>query len=330
MNSSVVTIILALCEAVRRGTPLLLGTTGEILNEKSGALNLGVEGTMAVGAISGALLGLATSNMFLALLGAFVGGMFCGLIYAFLTITLKANQNVTGLAITIFGSGLCLFIGETLKDAKKFPTYTSQFYAEITSGGIPGLKDIPYIGQLLFSYNALVYIAIVIALIVWIYITKTKSGLRMRAAGENPASADSVGINVDAERYKNIIIGSGIMGLGGVYMALFINNGLWNTDWIAGYGWIAVALVIFANWSSARAIWGSYVFGLLLALKSRMPSLASAFPSVLSWSTAIPTELFDALPFIVTMLVLIISSMRKNKKTGCPTGLGLNYFREER
>ena len=330
MNSSVMAIILALCEAVRRGTPLLLGTTGEILNEKSGSLNLGVEGTMAVGAITGALLGLSTSNMFLALLGAFVGGMFCGLIYAFLTITLKANQNVTGLAITIFGGGLCMFVGETLKSTGKFPSYTTEFFAEITGGGIPLLKDIPYIGQLLFSYNALVYIAIVIALIVWIYITKTKSGLRMRAAGENPAAADSVGINVDAERYKNIVIGSGIMGLGGVYMALFINNGLWNTDWINGYGWIAVALVIFSNWSSARAIWGSYVFGLLLALKSRMPSLASAFPSVLSWSTAIPTEVFDALPFIVTMLVLIISSMRKNKKTGCPTGLGLNYFREER
>lgn len=323
-------IILALCEAVRRGTPLLLGTTGEILNEKSGSLNLGVEGTMAVGAITGALLGLSTSNMFLALLGAFVGGMFCGLIYAFLTITLKSNQNVTGLAITIFGGGLCMFVGETLKSNEKFPSYTTEFFAEITGGGIPLLKDIPYIGQLLFSYNALVYIAIVIALIVWIYITKTKSGLRMRAAGENPAAADSVGINVDAERYKNIVIGSGIMGLGGVYMALFINNGLWNTDWINGYGWISVALVIFSNWSSARAIWGSYVFGLLLALKSRMPSLASAFPSVLSWSTAIPTEVFDALPFIVTMLVLIISSMRKNKKTGCPTGLGLNYFREER
>ncbi len=324
------TIIIVLCEAVRRGTPLLLGTTGEILNEKSGSLNLGVEGTMAVGAITGALLGLATSNLFLALLGAFVGGMFCGLIYAFLTITLKANQNVTGLAITIFGSGLCLFIGETLKDTKKFPSYTSEFYSEITGGGIPVLKDIPYIGQLLFSYNALVYIAILIALVVWIYITKTKSGLRMRASGENPASADSVGINVDAERYKNIVVGSGIMGLGGVYMALFINNGLWNTDWINGYGWIAVALVIFANWSSARAIGGSYVFGFLLALKSRMPSLASAFPSVLSWSTAIPTELFDALPFIVTMLVLIFSSIKKRKNSGAPTGLGLNYFREER
>ena len=323
-------IILALCEAVRRGTPLLLGTTGEILNEKSGSLNLGVEGTMAVGAITGALLGLSTSNMFLALLGAFVGGMFCGRVEAFLTITRKAELNVTGLAITIFGGGLCMFVGETLKSTGKFPSYTTEFFAEITGGGIPLLKDIPYIGQLLFSYNALVYIAIVIALIVWIYITKTKSGLRMRAAGENPAAADSVGINVDAERYKNIVIGSGIMGLGGVYMALFINNGLWNTDWINGYGWISVALVIFSNWSSARAIWGSYVFGLLLALKSRMPSLASAFPSVLSWSTAIPTEVFDALPFIVTMLVLIISSMRKNKKTGCPTGLGLNYFREER
>ena len=323
MNSSVMAIILALCEAVRRGTPLLLGTTGEILNEKSGSLNLGVEGTMAVGAIFGYLMGCYTNSMM-------IGILFSIIIYAFLTITLKANQNVTGLAITIFGGGLCMFVGETLKSTGKFPSYTTEFFAEITGGGIPLLKDIPYIGQLLFSYNALVYIAIVIALIVWIYITKTKSGLRMRAAGENPAAADSVGINVDAERYKNIVIGSGIMGLGGVYMALFINNGLWNTDWINGYGWIAVALVIFSNWSSARAIWGSYVFGLLLALKSRMPSLASAFPSVLSWSTAIPTEVFDALPFIVTMLVLIISSMRKNKNTGCPTGLGLNYFREER
>ncbi len=330
MNNAVMAIILTIGEAIRRGTPLLLGTTGEILNEKSGSLNLGVEGTMAVGAITGALLGLTTSSVFLALLGAFIGGMFCGLIYAFLTISLKANQNVTGLAITIFGSGLCLFVGETLKSSGKFPSYTTSFYNAITSGGIPGLKDIPYIGTLLFSYNVLVYIAIVIAIVVWIYITKTKSGLRMRAAGENPAAADSVGINVDAERYKNIVLGSGIMGLGGVYMALFINNGLWNTDWIAGYGWIAVALVIFANWSSARAIWGSYIFGLLLALKSRMPSLASAFPSILSWSTAIPTEVFDALPFIVTMLVLIISSMRKNKNSGCPAGLGLNYFREER
>lgn len=330
MNNAIMQIIFTFGEAIRRGTPLLLGTTGEILNEKSGSLNLGVEGTMAVGAITGALLGLATSSMFLALLGAFVGGMFCGLIYAFLTITLKANQNVTGLAITIFGSGLCLFLGETLKSTNKFPAYTTEFYNAMTSGGIPLLKDIPYIGTLLFSYNALVYIAIVIALIVWFYITKTKSGLRMRAAGENPAAADSVGINVDAERYKNIIIGSGIMGLGGVYMALFINNGLWNTDWISGYGWIAVALVIFANWSSARAIWGSYIFGLLLALKSRMPSLASAFPSILSWTTEIPTELFDALPFIVTILVLAISSMKKNKKTGSPAGLGLNYFREER
>lgn len=330
MNSAVSALIIVLVEAVRRGTPLLLGTTGEILNEKSGSLNLGVEGTMAVGAIIGALLGLITSNIFVALLSAFAGGMICGLIYAFLTINLKANQNVTGLAITIFGSGLCMFIGESLKASNKFPSYTSEFYAQMTSGGIPGLKDIPYIGQLLFSYNALVYIAIVIAVIVWIYITKTKAGLRMRAAGENPAAADSVGINVDAERYMNIVIGSGIMGIGGMYMALFINNGVWNFDWIAGYGWISVALVIFANWSSARAIWGSYLFGLLLALKSKMTSLANAFPTVLSWTASIPTELYDALPFVVTMIVLIISSIRKHKSTGAPAGLGLNYFREER
>lgn len=330
MNAAVMTVILTLCEAVRLGTPLLLGTTGEILNEKSGSLNLGVEGTMAVGAITGALLGLSTSSLFFAFFGAFVGGMFCGLIYAFLTITLKANQNVTGLAITIFGSGLCIFVGETLKSSGKFPVTTKEFYEQITSGGIPGLKDIPYIGELLFSYNILVYLAVVIAVVVWIYITKTKSGLRMRAVGENPAAADSVGVNVDAVKYRNIVVGSGIMGLGGVYMALFISNGLWNAAWINGYGWIAVALVIFANWSSGRAIWGSYLFGFLLALKSSTAALASTFPKVLGWTTKIPVEFYDMLPFLVTALVLIVSSIRKKKSNGSPKAIGLNYFREER
>lgn len=330
MNSAIMTIIMTICESIKLGTPLLFGTTGEILHEKSGSLNLGVEGTMAVGAIIGTLLGLYTSSLFVAFIGAFIGGMLCGLIYAVLTINLKANQNVTGLAITIFGGGLCIFIGETLKSIGKYPAYTDAFYNDLTTGGIPLLRDIPYIGQLLFSYNVLVYIAIIIAVVVWIYITKTKSGLRMRAVGENPASADSVGINVDSVRFRNIIVGSGIMGLGGVYMSLFIANTLWNTSWINGYGWISVALVIFANWSSARAIWGSYIFGFFLALQSRMSSLANAFPSVLSWATSIPSEVYQALPFIITALVLIITSIRKSSKSGSPKAIGLNYFREER
>lgn len=323
-------IVTVLASAFYFGAPLLFGTTGEILTEKSGSLNLGVEGTMAIGAIGGFIAGASANNLFVGMLVAFLCSSLCGLIFSFLTVTLKANQNVTGLAMTIFGVGLCQLVGQTLKTKGKFPAMSAALTQSIANNGIPGLKNIPVIGELLFQYNIFVYVAIIIAIIAWIFMFKTKAGLRMRAVGENPASADSVGINVDRTRYVNNIIGSGIMGLGGLYMAMVINIGTWNDNWIGGYGWIAVALVIFASWSPARAIGGSFLFGLLIALQSRVSILANAFPTALGWLNKIPVEFYKMLPFVITALVIILNSIGKKKEGIQPTACGINYYREER
>lgn len=330
MNESILSLISVLAAAFFFGTPLLLGTTGEIMTEKSGSLNLGVEGTMAVGAIGGYLGACSSNSLFVGIICAFLSAAMCGMLYSFLTVSLKANQNVTGLAMTIFGVGLASFIGQTLNTNKKYPLISAELSAQLNADGIPLLRDIPYIGELFFSFNPLVYVAIAIAIVVWVYIFKTKSGLKMRAAGENPASADSVGINVNAIRYINNSIGSGIMGIGGLYMACIINNGAWNINWINGYGWIAVALVIFAGWSPVKAIGGSFIFGLLLALPSRASVLATALPTVFGWLGNVPVEVFRMLPFIVTIIVLIVNSVRKSKANGSPAAIGLNYYREDR
>lgn len=324
------TLIGLFCAAVWFGTPLLFGTTGEILTEKGGSLNLGVEGTMAVGAIGGFLFATSSDSLFVGLIGGFLFGALVGLLFAFLTVTLKANQNTTGLAITIFGGGFCYFIAQTMKTKGTYPILSNKLQQQIANNGIAGLRDIPVIGKLFFSYNAFVYLAIAIAIVVWIYMFRTKSGLRLRAIGENPSAADSVGTNTSLYKYISIMIGSGIMGLGGMYMCFIINSGLWSNGWINGYGWIAVALVIFANWSSVRAIGGSLLFGLFLALESRMGNLAEAFPSVFGWTSAIPGEFFKALPFIMTVIVIVLSSMRKKSNSACPNALGINYYREDR
>ncbi len=323
-------IISLLSSAITRGAPLLLGTTGEILNEKSGSLNLGVEGIMAVGAIGGFLGACWTESIILGILFGFICGALCGLLFAFLTITMKANQNVTGLAMTIFGVGVCRFIGQNMKTEGTFPIMNPNLTSKFAENGIPLLKNIPIIGPLLFSHNILVYLAIIIAVCVWIYMNKTKAGLKMRAIGENPAAADSVGINVDLYKYINITLGGGIMGIGGLYMGVIINNGTWNDDWIGGYGWIAVALVIFANWSAVKALLGSFIFGLMLALQSKVGNLAAEFPNALGWTAKIPVEFYMALPFILTAVVLIINSAMHKKSGNAPSAMGINYYREDR
>ena len=309
----------------------MLGTTGEIISEKSGSLNLGVEGMMAVGAIIGYYFGCLTNSIFLCLLFAFLAGAFCALIYAFLTVTLHANQNVTGLALTIFGVGMYRFVGSMLTMNKSYPNLkdSAKLFAFKNDTGIPFLRDIPYIGQLLFSYNLFVYISIAIAIVAWIYIEKTKTGLRMKAVGENPAAADACGVNVTLQRYINILIGGGICGLGGLYLGLVTNSGNWNESWINGAGWIAVALVIFVKWSPAKAIFGSIFFGMLNMLMSWKGNLIEEFPS-LKWLNKIPNEFLSMLPFIITAIVLIISSIRKKKEGQQPAACGVNYFREER
>ncbi len=311
--------------------PLLYGTVGEIMVEKSGSLNLGVEGTMAIGAIFGYICGCYANSLGVGIITAFILGALCGLLFATLTVSLQANQNITGLTLTTFGLGVYFFVGNGIK-ANGWPTMGD--YSNIVKGftdiPIPLLSKIPILGKGFFSHNLLVYLGIVIAILVWWYLKHTSPGLRLRAIGENPGAADSVGINVKRMKYLHICIGCGIMGIGGYYMALNMSGSFNSHCWINGYGWIAVALVIFANWSPVLAIAGTFIFGFFNTLRVSGTSLAEAFPVLLGWLAHIPTQLYQALPFIITAIVLVVSSIREKKGSGQPASLGLNYFREER
>lgn len=310
---------------------LLYGTVGEIVVEKSGSLNLGVEGIMAVGAIFGYICGCYANSLGIGIGVAFLAGVLCGLLFAVLTVSLQANQNITGLTLTTFGLGVYFFVGNSLK-AAGWPEMSN--YSNIKEGftdlAIPLLSDIPLLGRGLFDHNLLVYLGVVIAVVMWWYLNRTTYGLKLRAVGENPAAADSVGVNIKRMKYLHICLGCGIMGIGGYYMALNMSGSFNSNCWINGYGWIAVALVIFANWNPAYAIVGTVVFGFFNTLRVSGTSLAAAFPGVLGWLAKVPTQLYQALPFIITAIVLVVSSIRKKEGSGLPASLGLNYFREER
>ena len=308
--------------AVAAGTPLLYGTLGEIMTEKAGHLNLGVEGMMSVGACAGFLAGYYTDSFALALLAAFGAAAASALIYGVLTVTLMANQNVTGLTLTIFGIGLSNFIGILALGRSESGTLKlpEGITAQMRGAGIPGLRDIPVAGPLLFSYNAFVYIGIVIAVLLFLYFGRTKSGLNLQAVGHNPGAADAAGIQVTRYKYASILIGGGICGIGGAYCAMIINGGVWVSNNVGGLGWIAVALVIFANWKPLNAIGGSLVFGALRILKFYVPK--SVLP--------LPNAFYDMMPFLITALILVVTSMRKKQNLSLPGNLGNHYFREER
>jgi len=312
--------------------PLLYGTVGEIVVEKSGSLNLGVEGTMAVGAIFGYIFGCYANSLGVGILVAFLAGAIFGLLFAALTVSFQANQNITGLTLTTFGLGIYFFVGKSVKSTG-WPVMAD--YENVKEGfadiDIPLLSDIPLIGRGIFSHNLLVYLGIIIAVAVWWYLKHTSLGLRLRAIGENPAAADSVGINVNRMKYIHICLGCGIMGIGGYYMGLNMSGSFNSSCWINGYGWIAVALVIFANWSPAVAIFGTFVFGFFNTLRVSGTSIAAAFPETLGWLADIPAQMYQALPFIITAVVLVVTSIRnKRGSSGLPAALGLNYFREDR
>ena len=309
--------------AIKAGTPLLFGTTGEILTQKTGHLNLGVEGMMFMGAFMGFFVGYRTGNLPLALLAAFAIGMFASSIYAFLTVTMMANQNVTGLTLTIFGTGFARFFGEIMiKNSQGgSPKLSVDFMKALSEKSLPILGQLPIVGKLLFSHNPLVYLAIIIAIICSIYMKKTKFGLNMRAVGENPAAADAAGINVMLMKYVHIMIGGGICGLGGAYLSLINGGGVWNNSSVVnGQGWIAVALVIFASWSPVKAIFGSLIFGAFSVLQFYVPKDV----------IIIPNAFYVMLPFVITTIVLVMTSMRKSKEGSQPASCGVNYFREER
>lgn len=308
--------------AVFAGTPLLFGTLGEILNEKSGHLNLGVEGMMAMGACAGFMAGFLSDSLIVALVSAFLAGLLGALIYAVLTITFLANQNVTGLTLSIFGVGISNFVGEYMltnsnTTSLKLP---AQITAQLSNINIPGLSQIPIIGPLIFQYNPFVYLGIVIAIICGFYLNRTKIGLNLRAIGENPAAADATGINVTKLKYINVLVGGGICGIGGAYCSMIINGGVWMSNSVNGLGWISVALVIFAVWSPIRAIFGSFVFGAFNVLKYYIPK---------TYFT-IPNAVYDMLPFMITALILVVTSIRKSKENSQPASCGINYFREDR
>ncbi len=308
--------------AILAGVPLLFGTLGEVLTERSGNLNLGVEGMMYMGAVMGFVAAYVTGNAALAYLGAFAAGALGALIYAVLTVTLKANQNVTGLTLTIFGTGFANFVGENLALRTPggmviLPDATKALFREIH---IPGLSDIPILGKLLFSHTLFVYLGVVIAIIMGIYLFRTRRGLNLRAVGENPGAADAAGINVNLYKYVNIVLGGGICGLGGAYVSIVTCGGTWTYNCVGGLGWIAVALVIFAGWSPYKALLGSLVFGALSVLKYYVPA------NILT----IPSSVYNMIPFFATILVLVMTSVRMSREHAQPKGCGNNYFREER
>ena len=322
-----------LVAAVLAGTPLLLGALGEILTEKAGNMNLGVEGMMFMGAITGLVSSYyyeqfvvnagGTPSGFVssvvALIASFVAGAFGALIYSFLTITLRANQNVTGLTLTIFGTGVANFFGEFF--AQKAGGYIA--VSDVTKKAfvglrIPVLSEIPFLGKLLFQYNWVVYLAIVIAVAMMWFFSKSRVGLNLRAVGESPATADAAGIPIETYKYAATIIGGGICGIGGMYMSMVTTSGVWVHGCVGGYGWLAVALVIFATWSPARAVLVSIVFGGLMVMRMYI-----SIPGL-------PTQIYDMIPYIATILVLVFTSMHENKEHAQPKSCGINYFREER
>jgi ABC-type uncharacterized transport system permease subunit len=308
--------------AILASVPLLYGTLGEILTQKAGNINLGVEGMMYLGAVFGFLAGYYTGSAVLTLLCAFMAGAAGAAIYAFITVTLKANQNVTGLTLTIFGMGIANFLGEKAKlNAPMGTIFMSDSLKDLLSPlDMRPFTDIPVIGELIFHHSILTYLALAFGVVMSLYLRRSRLGLNLRAVGENPAAADAMGVPVSAYKYAHILIGGGLCGLGGVYISMVTCLGNWQPNIIAGQGWIALALVIFASWKPLRAIIGSLAFGALSVLRLYVPKAV----------VDIPAALFTMLPFVVTCLVLVISSIRMKRENQQPAGCGVNYFREER
>ena len=301
-----------LAAAVRSGTPILYAALGEILTEKVGILNLGLEGIMLMGAYSGFVVSLIYGNPWLGFLAAFVVGCLMGLIHAFLCISLNGNQVVSGLALTMFGTGVSSLLGRS---------YIGVTIQGIQNWSIPVLSDIPIIGQILFSQDSFVYLSFILVALMYFFLNSTRPGLNLRAVGDNPHAADAMGLPVIKIRYLYTVIGAGIVALGGAYMSIAYNK-FWAETMTAGRGWIAVAMVIFAIWNPIQAAVGAYLFGGIEALQLRLQATG----------TPIPMAVLLAMPYVITLLVLIFISILKGKgiRIGAPASLGVPFYREER
>ena len=319
-----------LIDSLAFGATFMYGSTGEIITEKAGQLNLGIPGVMCMGGAGGCLvlnlIGKSSLPAFmivvLGILGSLVMGMLMGFIYSFLTVSLRANQNVTDLALTTFGMGVANFFGVFILDGR---TATQSLVYKTFQTKLPVLSGMGMIGQTVFGYGFMVYAAVILAIILHHVLSHTRTGLNLRAIGENPATADAAGISVTRYKYLATCLGAGISGLGGLYYVLDYNQGIWaTTGQIEALGWLAVALVIFTTWKPLNAIWGSYLFGMLYWLYQFLPTLIGfSVPGYV-------TDLIQMVPYLVTIAVLIVISLRKKREDQPPASLGLAYFREER
>lgn len=319
-----------LVSAIRLSSTFLFGSTGEIVTEKSGHLNLGIPGIMSVGALCGVAgeyfymnyVGFDNMNGFLAvlipILSTLLGGGLMGLLYSFLTVTLRSNQNITGLAMTTFGVGVTKFFIEKIRVNKNFVPIPYSKASVFFIKSLPFADNLGVVGQILFSYGVMVYLAIIIAVLASVFLGKTKAGLNLRAVGENPATADAAGINVTKYRYISTIVGSAIAGLGGLSFVMDYLGGNWEYQ-IEAMGWLAIALVIFAMWKPWLSIFGSIIFAAAFIASNYIVGISFA-----------QKELVKMLPYVVTIIVLVVTSILDLKSGQAPAGLGLNYFREDR
>lgn len=302
--------ISVLAAAIAAGTAMLFACLGEILCERAGVLNLGVEGMMLMGALGGFAVTYWTGSPWLGALAAMLVGGLLSLIHALLTITLQANQVVSGLALTLFGSGLSSFLGQRLVG---LPAPAS--FGKLA---IPLLADLPIVGPILFRQDLLTYLSYLLVPLLWLFIFRTRPGLNLRAVGESPATADAMGLSVARLRYTYVVLGGMLAGLGGATISLASNPG-WTDNITAGRGWIAIALVIFATWNPLRAALGAYLFGGVEALQFRLQSAGAP----------ISPFFLNMLPYLFTIVVLVLAT-RNLRRAGAPAALGNPFVREER
>jgi general nucleoside transport system permease protein len=312
MNDGV--LVLTLAAAVAAGTPLALAALGALLSERAGVLNLGIEGIMLVGAVTAFLAADASGRPLVGLLaGALAAAAFTSL-HAFLAVTMRANQIVSGLALVILGTGIATFLGQ--------PIEGRPLAARLPRVAVPGAGDLPVVGRILFQQDLVVYGTWVLIAAVAFYLARTRTGLAVRAVGESPATADAMGIRVSAVRYVHVIGGGALAGAGGAYIILARVPAWAQAGTTGGIGWIAIALVVFASWRPFRALAGAYLFG--AALRANFALQAAGV-------RGIPAEFLSMLPYLLTIVVLMtLSATDTRRRLGAPAALGVPYVRDER
>jgi len=296
--------------AVKSSIAVLLATLGEIITERSGVLNLGVEGMMLAGALCGMAAGVITGNPFAAAAAGALAGGLLALVHAFFAVTLKVNQVLSGLALTILGMGLTSFLGRPLIGVRPG--------VRLRSIPIPGLSDIPLIGDIFFEQSLLAYLAYLLVPLCWYLLYRTGAGLKIRAAGEDAAAVDAAGIDVFRIRYLCTFIGGIGAGLAGAYLSLSYTPG-WKESMTGGQGWVAIAMVIFATWNPLRAVIGAFLFGFLTALQFYFQAVGMEL---------IPAYILKMLPYVLTILVMVVVHAGPGRRFGGPAALGIPFSRE--